>query len=223
MSTHPGTVAYVSSGNVETRHELEGLLGTMGVPFGIFVSTEEFLAHIAGEDGSTPRCLLIDNVLSGNNPVSLLNALRDRGQWLPVVFLVEEGEVSFAVQAMREGAFDIIEKPLDREQCSDQIMRALASDARQRRKLAQRAELEARLVSLSPRERDVLEQLLTGTNHKVIADRLGISIKTLLKHRAHVLRKIDAHTEVELLLLMTSVGLAGHSMQSEPLEPARHS
>lgn len=167
--------------------------------------------------------MLLDIALPEMDGLSLQEEMQRRGIVLPIIFMTGLADVGVAVRALQHGAFDVIEKPLQTEVVLDRVTRALKEDAEWRRQWNRRTSVEIRMRSLSRRERDVLEQVLQGANHKVAADVLGITLKTFLKHRAHVLRKLEVQGEVELLLLMTEVGLAASSTHPEPREPVHHS
>lgn len=141
-------------------------------------------------------CLLLDvrmPDLSGN---ALFDLLASRGltQRLPVIFLTGHGDVPMAVDTLKRGAFDFFEKPFNDNQLMDRIQEALAAS----RQARDAAAIQTRLASLSAREHEVLDLILSGKMNKVIADQLGISMRTVEVHRANIFEKMGVKTAVEL-------------------------
>jgi two-component system response regulator DctR len=117
---------------------------------------------------------------------------------LPVIFLTGHGDVPMAVDTLKRGAFDFFEKPFNDNQLMDRVEQALGAS----RKAGAAAQVQARLASLSAREREVLDLILAGKMNKVVADKLGISMRTVEVHRAHILDKMQVKTAVELAGLL---------------------
>ena len=146
------------------------------------------------------ECVLLDVRMPGVSGVALFHQLQARGLCgrLPVIFLIGHGDVPMAVDMLKNGAFDFFEKPFNDNKLMDRIEEALAAS----RTASAAAEVQARLVSLSQREREVLDLVLEGKMNKVIADQLGISMRTVEVHRAHIFDKMNVKTAVELARLL---------------------
>ena len=184
------------------RDALSWLLQSRNVQAETWASAEAFFR------AWTPAmagCLLLDIRMEGMTGVELFDRLRDRGCRLPVIFLTGHGDVPIAVSALKKGARDFVEKPFNDNELVDRIIDALAYDAEQRAKEAGQASVAARLVTLTQRERQVMDLVVAGKLNKVIADDLGISMRTVEVHRAHVFEKMGVKTAVELARLLATV------------------
>jgi two-component system response regulator DctR len=125
-------------------------------------------------------------------------AARELTQSFPVIFLTGHGDVPMAVDSLKRGAFDFFEKPFNDNKLMDRVQEALAASEQ----AAASAGVRARLAALSTREREVLDLILDGKMNKVIADKLGISMRTVEVHRAHIFDKMNVKTAVELARLL---------------------
>lgn len=183
------------------RDALTWLLQSRGVEAEAFASAEEFLgcwdADIAG-------CLLLDIRMSGMSGLDLFDRLREVQARIPVIFLTGHGDVPMAVGALKRGARDFVEKPFNDNDLVDRVIEALEWDFQRRLDEAAAADLAARLEQLTARERQVMELVLAGKLNKVIADELGITMRTVEVHRAHVFEKMGVKTAVELAQLLSS-------------------
>jgi two-component system, LuxR family, response regulator DctR len=177
-----------------------------------YASAEAFEAMIESRPGpwpSAPSCLLLDVRMPGMSGLSLFDRLVERGltEALPVIFLTGHGDVPTAVAAVKRGAFDFVEKPFSDNALVDRVEQALAVSTRT---LALRREGESvkkRLAELTERERDVMRLVIEGRPNKLIADALGISVRTVEVHRARVFEKMDVKSAVELAnLLRETIG-----------------
>jgi two-component system response regulator DctR len=145
-------------------------------------------------------CVLLDVRMPGLSGTSLFDALsaKQLTKRLPVIFLTGHGDVPMAVDTLKRGAFDFFEKPFNDNKLMDRVQEALA----QSREAGAIAVIHDRLTTLSAREHDVLELILLGKMNKVIADKLGISMRTVEVHRAHIFDKMQVKTAVELAGLL---------------------
>jgi len=146
------------------------------------------------------ECLLLDVRMPGMSGVALFNELAAR-DWVrrrPVIFLTGHGDVPMAVDMLKNGAFDFFEKPFNDNQLMDRVLQALESS----RAAGAEHAVQERLAALSAREREVLDLILAGKMNKVIADALGISMRTVEVHRAHIFDKMNVKTAVELARLL---------------------
>lgn len=178
---------------------LERLLGAEGFETRSFLDPATFLgAH----DPALPGCAIIDLGLQDASGLALQQALAQDCGSRPVIFLTGQGSIASAVAAMRAGAVDFLTKPVDAETLFAAIRKALDADNASRRDLAELEVLEARLASLTRREREVLQEVMLGHRNKQIAHQLGAAEKTIKVHRGRVMRKMGVGTVAELVTLM---------------------
>ncbi len=175
---------------------LQCLLESEGFPVIAYDSAEAFLQ---GYQPGQPGCLVLDVRMRGMSGLDLQAKLAEQGLVIPIIITTGHGDVPLAVRAMRFGAADFLEKPVNDRVLIACIRKALEHDAQIRRELKQRSEIIARIKSLTPREREVMEQVLTGRANKQIAAQLGISEKTVEVHRKHVMHKMGMHSAIELV------------------------
>jgi two-component system response regulator FixJ len=146
-----------------------------------------------------PGCILLDIRMPGMDGLEVQQALRDRGIALPVVIMTGHGDVTLAVQAMKAGAVDFIEKPFEKSVLLEAIERAFERLARSRAAKERANDAQVRLQALTPREREVLDGLAQGLPNKTIAYDLGISPRTVEIHRANLMTKLDVKSLSEAL------------------------
>lgn len=178
------------------RDSMGMLLETVGLNCRLYSSAAECLDHM---NEVSAGCLLLDIRMPGMSGLELLIELKKRGLSLPVIFMTGHGDVAMAVEAMQLGALDFIQKPFSEQDLFDRIHDALAYDADNSEDRDRRAELMARLNSLSARERQVFELVAEGHANKVIAIDLGISERTVEVHRSQAMKKMQARTLAELV------------------------
>jgi FixJ family two-component response regulator len=186
---------YVVDDDEAMRDSLRWLLESAGYRVEAYASGTEFLAAY---DPDTGACLLLDVRMPGLSGLSVQEMLIECGRAIPVIFLTGHGDVPMAVSAVRRGAVDFVEKPFN-----DRALLAVIGAAVSARRLALTARARqglfaSRLATLSPREREVMECVVAGKLNKVIADELGISIKTVEVHRARVMQKLGVSSVAEL-------------------------
>jgi FixJ family two-component response regulator len=172
------------------------LLGSVRRAAETFASAGDFLEAY---DPDRPGCLVLDVRMPGMSGLELQKRLESRGSTLPVIFLTAHGDVPMAVEAIQTGAVDFVQKPFRDQELLDKIEHAIEEDARRRESRAEHDDVTARIDSLSPRERQVLEMVTDGHANKVIAAELGVCQRTVEIHRAHVMRKMRAHSLAELV------------------------
>lgn len=206
MSVASRTV-FIVDDDESVRESLSALLETQGLNVLAFASAEAFLL---GYQPAAPACAVVDLRMPGMDGLTLLEHLRDRGIALPVLVVTGHGDVPLAVRAMKAGATDFIEKPYANSTLLEAIGRALASA--QAGSLAgaaapiDTADTRARIDGLTPRERDVLQQLVIGHPNKIIAHHLNISPRTVEIHRANVMKKMNADSLSHLVRLALGAG-----------------
>ncbi|MYN27998.1 response regulator transcription factor [Duganella levis] len=181
------------------RDALTWLATSRAIPARAYESGAQFLQQI-GDFDAAGDCVLLDVRMPDMNGVAVFDQLLTRGlaQRMPVIFLTGHGDVPMAVDTLKRGAFDFFEKPFNDNQLMDRVQEALANS----RRASDTAAVHARLATLSTREREVLDLILAGKMNKVVADQLGISMRTVEVHRAHIFDKMQVKTAVELAGLL---------------------
>jgi two-component system response regulator DctR len=172
--------------------------GATPVPY---LSGEAFLARV---DEAREGCVLLDVRMDGMSGLDLFDRLRDLDFRLPVIFLSGHADVPMAVDALKKGARDFVVKPFNDNELVDRVLAAIEEDAARRATQERREAVTARLASLSERERQVMELMLAGRMNKVIADDLGIAMRTVEAHRARVLDKMGVRSAIELANLLAA-------------------
>jgi len=192
-------VVHVVDDDEGFRNSLRSLLESCDLAVQTYADAEEFLARYVHD---RPGCLLLDVRMPKMSGLQLQEELQKRQIRVPLVFITAHGGVAMAVAAVRRGALDFIEKPFDDEALIGLIRDALDKDAQDRQTTERQIDLGARLASLSARERDVLDRVVDGRLNKIIADELGISVKTVEFHRKRIMEKLRARTVAELVNLV---------------------
>lgn len=178
------------------RRALSRMLGVAGYEVTTLASAESFLESY---DPDCPGCLILDVRMPGMDGLELQQKLTEQSLAPPVIILTAHADVPMAVGALHDGAVDFIEKPFEKGHLLERIDRALQHDARRRQHRSECAVVEARLNTLTPREREVLDLLVEGLAVKQIAVRLGTQRHTVKHQRASLLKKMEVMSEVELV------------------------
>jgi two-component system response regulator FixJ len=195
--------AHVIDDDDGARDSLAFLLSTANVPVETYPSAGAFLAVARQAAG----VVVTDVRMPEMDGMELVRQLSELGVDLPVIVMTGHADVPLAVEAMKAGVVDFIEKPYDDETMLGAIRSALARQGETRARDSERADIVRRLASLSPRERQVLEGLVAGKANKVIAYDLDISPRTVEIYRAHVMTKMQAHSLSELVRMALVAGL----------------
>lgn len=199
-------IAYLVDDDDAIRDALAWLLRSRGVRSQAWSSAESFLADYRHD---MHGCLVLDVRMQGMSGPELFDRLTGLGCGMPAIFLTGHGDVPLAVNAIKKGAFDFIEKPFNDNELADRVIDALRINAARVTQAESSATLEARLSQLTSREREVMNHVLAGKFNKVIADELNIAMRTVEVHRSRVFEKMGVRSAVELAQL-----LAG-----QPLKP----
>ncbi len=181
---------------------LQLLIKSVGMNVEIYLSAQEFLDSY---DPVRPGCLVLDIRMPAMSGLELQEMLQKKKIRIPIIIITGYGDVPVAVQAMKKGAVDLIEKPFSDQVLLDRIQNSIAEDIQARQKEAERKELESRLALLTPRERQVMDLVTAGKLNKVIASKLGLSQKTVEFHRNHIMEKMKVDSVAELVRLVTIV------------------
>ena len=195
----PVACVFIVDDDEAVRSSVRLLIRSVGLQAQVYASAHDFLAAY---DPRHPGCLLLDVRMPGMSGLELQQELNRRGATIPVVFISGHSDVPMAVEAMQQGAFDFLPKPFRDQDLLDRVQRALASDAESRSRLAARAEIKARLATLTPRETEVLQLVTRGKANKVVGAELGVSQRTVEIHRAHVMEKMSASSLAELVRMV---------------------
>jgi two-component system response regulator FixJ len=196
-------IVHVVDDDVDVRQSLSFLLATAGLPVRLHESASAFLNAVKEPPSG---CIVTDVRMPGIDGIELLRRLRERGFSVPVIVMTGHADVPLAVEAMKQGAADFIEKPFDDELLIGDIRSALHAHNRTAQHNQQATAIQARFGSLSERERQVLAALVAGKANKVIAYDLGISPRTVEIYRANVMSKMQATSLSELVRMALQVG-----------------
>ncbi|NMM09234.1 MAG: response regulator transcription factor [Polaromonas sp.] len=190
-----GTV-YVVDDDEGVRDSLQWLLEGKDYRVRCYDSAESFLSRY---DAREVACLIVDIRMGGMTGLELQDRLVERNSPLPIVFITGHGDVPMAVNTMKKGAMDFIQKPFEEEALVNLVERMLEEAKGVFSDHQQSASRNALLAKLTSREAQVLERIVAGRLNKQIADDLGISIKTVEAHRANIMEKLNANTVADLL------------------------
>lgn len=202
MTTLPHPVAvHLVDDEAPVRDALEFLFSSHGFSVCSYANGPAFLAAL---DGPTPvrGCILLDVRMEPLSGLQVYDELAARGNSLPVIFLTGHGDIPMAVEALKKGAFDFVEKPFGDAALVERVRDALAVEAAQQQRLAEGDARGAKLAGLTQRERDVMHRVASGKLNKVIADEMHISVRTVEVYRARVYAKLDVHSAAELATLL---------------------
>jgi FixJ family two-component response regulator len=187
---------YIVDDDDGMRSALTTLMTTVGYHAVPFARPGEFLAKI---DPKQPGCLVLDVRMPEMSGLEVQLHLNRTGALVPVILITGHGDIPMAVQAMKDGAFDFLQKPFRDQELLDRINAALKQDAENRAVVERHADLKARAESLTPREREVMALVVDGRANKVIAIDLGLSERTVEIHRANVMEKMGARSVAHLV------------------------
>jgi len=199
----PGTRVYLVDDDAGVRRALTRVLRTAGHQTTAFGTAEDFLIGV--ELDELPSCLVVDLRMPGLSGLDLQELLLERGIELSLVFISGRADVQSGVRAMKGGAVDFLEKPVSDEALLAAVERGLEQDRERRIQRAERAQLQERLVTLTPRERDVFGLIVTGLLNKQVGARLGTTEKTVKVHRSRVMQKMGAHSLAELVRMADKI------------------
>ncbi len=197
MSATP--TVFVVDDDEAMRESLRWLIESIGLAVETWPSGEAFLQAY---DENRPGCVVLDVRMPGLSGLAVQERLEQKGSTLPVILLSGHGDVSVAVQGLKHGAVDFLQKPFADQALLDCIQQAIQRDAKNREKKSQRLEFAKRLARLTRREKEVLERMVAGKANKVIAAELKRSEKTVEFHRAKVMSKMQVDSLAELVRLV---------------------
>ena len=199
-----GATVYIVDDDPQVCESLSLMVRSVGLNAETYLSAESFLDNFRGASKS-PSCMVIDVRMPGLSGLGLQRTLAARGRAIPMIMISGCADIPMAVQAMSAGALDFLEKPFNRQTLLARIQDAVDRDAQQRQQDARSDEVVSRVEKLSARQREVLDLLVAGKHSKQIAGELKIGEKTVAKHRACVLEKMQVDSVVELVHLISGM------------------
>lgn len=209
----PSPTIFVVEDDEAIRRFMRTLLNSVGLDTTAYGSAQEFLSNY---DPQQPGCLVLDVRMPGMSGLELQQLLNLRGAIIPVIFVSGHADIPMAVDAMQHGAFDFLPKPFRDQDLIDRVQRALEKDRTGRAQLKQKDQIRARLESLTPREREVLDLVTRGKANKVMAGDLGVSQRTVEIHRARVMEKMGANSLAQLVRMVMDVSPATVTPERHP-------
>ena len=192
------------------RVAMQALMESVDLPHEILASADSFLEKHGENPG--PGCLVLDIRMPGLGGLELQDELLRRGNSMPIIFITGHGDVPMAVEAMRKGAVDFIQKPFRDQELLDRVHKALRTDEERRTEARRVGEVRQLVERLTQREREVFDLVVTGKPNKVIAYELGVSQRTVEIHRARVMEKMKARSLADLVRMQ--LACAGDKSES---------
>jgi len=199
----PEAIILVVDDDVSVREALGGLIRSAGWRVETFATAQEFLAH---PRPNAPGCLVLDIRLPDLSGLDLQKRMAEINFEIPIVFITGHGDIPTTVQAMKAGAVEFLTKPFAERDLLDAIQQAIERDRAARRQRVKIKELHGRYQSLTPREREVMERVVSGLLNKQIAAELGKSLMTVKAHRGQVMHKMRADSLADLVRMSETLG-----------------
>jgi FixJ family two-component response regulator len=203
-SPESSAVIAIVDDDLSVREGLQSLIRSAGWRAETFASAQDFLARRGVE---APSCLILDLQLPGLSGLDLQKRMAEADLEIPIVFLTGHGNIPASVQAMKAGAMEFLTKPVDEQDLLRAIQEAIDRDRRNRQQHADMRDLRDRYDSLTAREREVMQQVISGLLNKQVAAELNITEFTVKVHRSHVMRKMRADSLADLVRMAESLGI----------------
>jgi FixJ family two-component response regulator len=207
MVEHQGSVIVIDD-DPGVREALQGLLQSVGLQVQVYGSVAEFLAQ-KPSDG--PTCLILDVRLPGQGGLDYQRTLASNGMMLPIIFITGHGDIPMSVRAMKAGAIEFLTKPFRDQDLLDAIQAGLERDRERLASESASSKLQARFNTLTQREREVMALVVTGQLNKQIAAAIGLSEITVKVHRGTMMRKMEARTVADLVLMSEKLKASARS------------
>jgi FixJ family two-component response regulator len=196
---------FIVDDDARVNKALSRLMRVKGYEARCYTSPQEFLNH---HDSTVPGCAVLDVSMPGLDGLELQQALTARGSQRPVIFITGKGDIPTSVRAMQAGAIDFLTKPVSNQDLLKAIARAEELDTKSRKLHAELAIIEAKIATLTPREREVLTHVVAGRLNKQIAYDLGTVEKTIKFHRGAIMKKLGVHTIADLVRMAEKAGVS---------------
>ena len=210
------SIVFVVDDDPSVRDAISRLLRTVGLPVKEFGSALEFLA---GDRPETPSCLVLDVRLPGISGIDFQRQLNKADIRIPIIFITAHGDVPMSVKAMKAGAVEFLIKPFHDQNLLDAVQTAIEKDRLRRLREAEIAELQERLSTLTPREREVLPLVISGLLNKQIAAEINASEATVKVHRSQLMRKLEAKSVPDLVRMAEKMGIRAATPKPDPSLP----
>lgn len=202
--TEESPIVYVVDDDPSVRRSLARLIRSAGFRVETFAQAQDFLDQ---KENLDPNCLVLDVNLPGLSGLDVQKELSSRGYSMPIVFITGYGTIPMTVQAMKGGAVEFLEKPIDHQVLMNAIHQAIKKDRQMKQQFNEVNEIRRRLASLTPREKEVLPLVVSGMLNKQIAFKLGTTEKTIKVHRARIMEKMRADSLADLVRLAQKGGI----------------
>ncbi|MCF7907434.1 MAG: response regulator [Candidatus Omnitrophica bacterium] len=201
----PLPIVFIADDDPSVRKSLERLIKSAGFKVEAFASSEEFLQRKIHK--GAPACLVLDVRMPGLSGIDLQGELVRKGILLPIIFITGHGSIPMSVKAMKNGAVDFLPKPFGEEELLSAIDRAIEKCGQMQKNDAEKAKIQRRVKTLTPREYECLRWVITGMLNKQIAPRLGVTEKTIKVHRGRLMHKMQAVSVADLVRLTQKCGI----------------
>ena len=198
MNEYQSKVAIVDDDDF-VRDSLTELLDSVGYQSKAYANAEEFLGDF---NPSVIGCILLDVRMPGMSGIEVQKQLKNTNIPTPVIIMTGHGDIAMAVQAMKDGAFEFIQKPFRDQDILDIISKALDKNIKVTQEINKFKEIQGRITLLTDREREVIDCVLDGKVNKLIARELGVSDRTIELHRSHAMKKLHVNSVAELVKMM---------------------
>jgi FixJ family two-component response regulator len=200
----PDPIVWVVDDDVSLREALGSLIRSAGLRVETFASAQEFLAR---SQVDTPNCLVLDVQLPALSGLDLQKRMAEVNLEIPIVFITGHGNIPMSVRAMKAGAVEFLTKPLADQDLLEAIQQAISRDRVARQQKAKMRQLQDRYQSLTPREREVMERVVSGLLNKQVAAELGTTEFTVKVHRGRVMRKMQCNSFADLVRMSEMLGV----------------
>ncbi len=205
--SEPESIVFVVDDDPSVRRAIGRLIGCAGLAVELFGSAQEFLAS---ERPNVPSCLVLDIRLPGISGLNLQRQLAKANIHIPIIFITAHGDIPMTVRAMKAGALEFLTKPFRDQDLLDAIQLALERDRGRRQQEAELATLRERFELLSPREREVVDLVVSGMLNKQIAARIGTAENTVKVHRSRAMEKMQAPSLADLVKMVDRLRIPAH-------------
>lgn len=209
---------YIVDDEETMRRSLGVLLRSAGIRYRDFESAAAFLDAL---DELEPGCVLLDLYMAGMTGLELQEELIGRQFSMPIIVITGHGDVDTAVRAMKRGAADFIQKPFDPAELLDLVCHTMTAYHARRNADEVRAKAIERIAQLTPREREIADQFLSGKRNKQVANALSISVRTVELHRASIIRKLDAKSIADAVHIITLAESAAATVDGRGAPPGK--